>query len=156
MNIKVFCISIIFIIHITSGYGQSCLGFYKSAGCAVKRSADFKQYGQVKSAAVEVGKVYKCSVILYGKKDYIISVCSQFRSKSIHCKIFDKTNNELIYDNEEDSYNNAIAFSVEKTSNIEIEVEIVHEKDKELDPDEYRVCVGIQILWRKIPDFGFN
>lgn len=136
---------------------QSCMGFYKSPRCAVKDAEDFKQYGQAKSAAVAVGKKYKCEAVLYGQKDYIVNVCAEAGFKNVHFKIVDKTNNEVIYDNEEDNYNNAIAFSIEKTSNVEIEVEVVtDDKDLEKDPQLYRACIGVQILWRKIPKMGFE
>jgi hypothetical protein len=146
----------IFIIFCFSNVcAQSCQGFYKTSRCAIKNSSGFKQYGQARSAAVEVGKKYSYSAILYGRKDYIFNVCSEAGYKNIHYKIKNKTTGELIYDNEEENYNNAVAFSIEKTSNIEIEVEILYDKEKGIDPEKYRVCLGVQILWRKIPNLGF-
>lgn len=148
-------IHVFLVFFFSSAYTQSCQGFYKSSRCAVKNSSGFKQYGQARSAAVEVGKVYSYTAVLYGKKDYIINVCSEAGYKQIHYKIINKTSGELIYDNEEENYNNAVAFSIEKTSNIEIEVEVLYDKEKGIDPEKYRVCLGVQILWRKIPNLGF-
>lgn len=133
-----------------------CQGFHRTSRCVEKHSSDFKQYGQARSAAVEVGKKYKSQIVLYGQKDYIISVCTEVGYKSIHFKVFDKTNNKLIYDNEEDNYNSGVAFSMESTANVEIEAQIVSERDEGVDPESYRVCMGIQILWRKIPRLGFE
>lgn len=150
-----FFIGIFVLFSCISAYSQSCTGFYKSSRCAVKNSAGFKQYGQAKSAAVEVGKKYSFSAILYGSKDYIINVCSEAGYDDIHYKIINKTSGELIYDNEEDGYERAVAFSLEKTADVEIEIEVLYDKQKGIDPEKYRVCLGVQILWRKIPRLGF-
>jgi hypothetical protein len=156
MWFKVLCFLFFFSILFNSGFAQSCQGFYKSSRCASKQASDFKQYGQAKSAAVEVGKKYKYTAVLYGNKDYIINVCTEAGYKKVHFSIYDKTNNKSIYDNEEDDYNTGVAFSVENTSNVEIEIEILSEKEEGTDPEMYRVCVGVQILWRKIPKMGFD
>lgn len=155
MNFKVLGVTIFLIFQLAHSMAQSCQGFYKTSRCAIKQSSDFKQYGQAKSAAVEVGKEYKYEAVLYGNKDYIISVCTEAGFKDVHLKITDKKKNELIYDNEEDSYNNGVAFSIENTTTVEIIVEVLSEKDGAEDPERYRVCLGVQILWRKIPRMGF-
>lgn len=155
MNFKVLGILIILSFHFTFSSAQ-CQGFYKSSRCALKQSSDFKQYGQAKSAAVEVGKEYKYDAVLYGMKDYIIGTCTEAGYKQIRLKITDKKNNEVIYDNEEDDYNNNVAFSIENTTTVEITVEVLAEKDGAEDPEQFRVCLGVQILWRKIPKMGFK
>lgn len=156
MYFKVIWILIFLFGYINFNSAQSCQGFYKSGRCTVKNSSDFKQYGQARSAAVEVGKTYKFDVVLYGNKDYIFVICSEIGFKNVHFKLFDKKKNEVIYDNEEDNYNSSIAFSMENTTNVEVEVEVLQDKDGEVDPVNYRVCMGVQILWRKIPKMGFD
>jgi hypothetical protein len=156
MKIRFLLILTIFIAHLAPGASQSCSGFYKTSRCGFKQSSDFKQYGQAKSAAVMVGKEYKYEAVLYGMKDYIVGACTEAGYKDIHLKITDKKNNEVIYDNEEDDYNSNVAFSLETTTTVEIAVEILSEKDGSEDPEQYRVCLGVQILWRKIPKMGFN
>jgi hypothetical protein len=137
-------------------YSQ-CQGFHKSSRCVVSEAKEFKQYGQARSATVEVGKLYKFQVILYERKDYIVSVCAEMGFKSIHFKIIDIAKNELIYDNEGDDYNRYIGFSMEKTTKVNIEVEILDEDaERTKDPQKYRVCLGMQICWRKIPKMGFE
>lgn len=156
MSFKILGVVILVFGHFTMSSAQSCQGFHKISRCAERHSSDFKQYGQAKSAAIIVGQKYKSQVVFYGEKDYIVSVCTEVDYKDIHFTIYDKTNNQLIYDNAEDNYNNGVGFSVEKTSNMEIEVEVLYEKEGDVDPDDYRVCMGIQILWRKIPRMGFG
>ena len=134
---------------------QSCTGFYKSSNCYRSESKGFKQYGQAKSATIEINKLYKCQAILFGKKDYIFSVCTESGLKPLHFRIVDTSNNDVIYDNADDNYNPTIGFSMEKTSTVQIEAEILLEKGDK-DPNKYRVCLGIQIWWRKIPKIGFS
>jgi hypothetical protein len=136
---------------------QFCQGFHKSSRCFIDESKDFKQYGQARSAAIEVGQLYKCQVLLYGKKDYIFSICSEQGYKPIHFRLTDSDKNEVIYDNADDNYNRSIGFSMEKTTTVNVEVEIlVKDEVKKKDPTNYRVCMGIQIWWRKIPKLGFE
>lgn len=138
-----------------NGMAQSCMGFYKSSNCYRSESKGFKQYGQAKSATIEINKLYKVQAILYGKKDYIFSVCTESGLKPLHFRIVDTSNNDVIYDNADDNYNPTIGFSMEKTTTVVVEAEILIEKG-EKDPNQYRVCLGIQIWWRKIPKIGFN
>ena len=138
-----------------NGFSQSCTGFYKSSNCYRKESKGFNQYGQAKSATVELNKLYKCKVVLYGKKDYIFSLCTESGFKPLHFRIIDDSNNDVIYDNADDKYNPTIGFSMEKTTTVTVETEILVEKGDK-DPEKYRVCLGIQIWWRKIPKIGFD
>jgi len=147
----------IMILFFASGeaMAQSCMGFYKSSNCYRSESKGFKQYGQAKSATIEINKLYKCQVVLYGKKDYIFSLCTETGFKPLHFKITNNTTKEVIYDNADDNYNPTIGFSMDKTTNVTVEAEILIEKGDK-DPDKYRVCLGIQIWWRKIPRLGFD
>lgn len=153
--VKACCIILIYVFNLPSGSSQPCLGFHKTSRCAISGSSDFKQYGQSRSALIEVGQLYTYSVVLYGKIDYIFTVCSESGVKPIHFKINDKTNNTVIFDNADDDYNQTIGFSIDKTIKVDIEVEILKEKEDE-DPIKNRVCLGIQILTRRIPKTGFK
>jgi hypothetical protein len=138
-----------------NGLSQSCTGFYKSSNCYRHESKGFNQYGQAKSTTIELNKLYKCQILLYGKKDYIFSLCTEDGFKPLHFRIVDKSNNDVIYDNADDNYNPTIGFSMEKTTTVTVEAEILVEKGDK-DPNKYRVCLGIQIWWRKIPKIGFD
>jgi outer membrane protein assembly factor BamA len=156
MSISRITIGIVLSLIISrDGLAQSCTGFYKSSDCYRSESKGFNQYGQAKSATVELNKLYKCQVVLYGKKDYIFSLCTESGYKPLHFRIINNITKEVIYDNADDKYNPTIGFSMEKTTNVTVEVEILVEKG-EKDPNKYRTCLGIQIWWRKIPKIGFD
>ncbi len=152
---KIIIGTVLFLLLSQNGFAQSCTGFYKSSNCYRSESKGFKQYGQAKSTTIEINKLYKCQAILYGKKDYIFSLCTESGFKPLHFRILNNTSNEVIYDNADDNYNPTIGFSMEKTASVLIEAEILMEKG-EKDPNKYRVCLGIQIWWRKIPKIGFD
>lgn len=156
MRVFRIIIGILLVLFISKSImAQSCMGFYKSSNCYRSESKGFKQYGQAKSATIELNKLYKCQVVLYGKKDYIFSLCTETGFKPLHFRIVDNTSKEVIYDNADDNYNPSIGFSMEKTSTVTVEAEILVEKGDK-DPNKYRVCLGIQIWWRKIPKIGFD
>ena len=139
-------------------HAQTCHGFYRNAGCFVKESKYFKQYGQSKSAAIAIDKLYSYQILLYGSKDYIFSLCTEAGIKPMHFRIVDDATKEVIYDNVQDEYNQCIGFSLEKTTTVNLEIEILAEsiRNKNIDPEVGRVCLGIQIWWRRIPKLGFN
>lgn len=153
--IKIIVGTLLSVVFSWNGFTQSCTGFYKSSNCYRSESKGFKQYGQAKSATVELNKLYKARAILYGKKDFIFSVCTESGLKPLHFRIINMTTKEVIYDNADDNYNPTIGFSMEKTTTVQVEAEILIEKG-EKDPSSYRVCLGIQIWWRKIPKTGFT
>ncbi len=137
-------------------YNQSCQGFYKNSKCYVKEAKGFKPYGQSKSAAIEINKSYKFQVILYGQKDFIFSLCTESGFSPLHFKLTDNQTNEVIYDNEQDNYNQYIGFAMEKTTTVNVDVEILMESEDNQDPKKTRVCLGVQIFWRHIPKLGFD
>lgn len=145
-----------FVISTTISIAQDCRSFYKSSRCFASRSDEFKQYGQARGAAVEVGETYALQTIMYGQKDFIVSVCAESGYKKLHFKIIDKDKNETLYDNTDDDYNQYIGFAMENTRTVTIELTILSEKKDNVDPMKDRVCVGVQIVWRKIPQLGFK
>jgi hypothetical protein len=135
---------------------QPCLEYYKNARCFIHRPKEFKQYGQARAATVIVGDTNKFEVVLYGQKDYIVTVCAEIGFKTLHFRIVNKQTRELIYDNISDDYNQTIGFTMEKTQNVIIELTILSDPALNMDPKTYRVCAGVQILWRKVPKTGFE
>lgn len=156
--IKYITVCCLLIIFSNTCFGQGCHGFYRNPGCFVKESKYFKQYGQSKSAAIAIDKLYTYQILLYGEKDYIFSLCTEPGFKPMHFRIVDANTKDVIYDNSQDEYNQCIGFSMEKTTTVNLEIEILLEslKAKNIDPDQGRVCIGVQIWWRKIPKLGFN
>ncbi len=147
---------LLLLLTLCTGYSQSCKGFYKTKGCYVNEAKGFKTYGQSKSAAIEVNKLYTFQVVLYGQKDFIFSLCTEPGFKPLHFKLTDNDTKEVIYDNEQDDYNQYVGFAMEKTTNVNVEVEIIMEAGDNVDPKGTRVCLGVQIFWRHIPKLGFG
>ena len=157
MNVKKTVTGWIFILMIVfPAYSQSCQGFYKNSRCYVKDAKGFKPYGQSKSAAIEINKLYKFQVVLYGQKDFIFSLCTEPGFSPLHFKLTDSKTNEVIYDNEQDDYNQYVGFSMDKMTTVNVEVEIIMEAGDNQDPQKARVCLGVQIFWRHIPKLGFD
>ena len=154
MKILVFCI--FFLETNYPVYAQSCQAFYRNSRCYVKEAKGFKPYGQSKSAAIEVNKLYTFQVVLYGQKDFIFSLCTELGFKPLHFKLTNINTKEVIYDNAQDDYNQYIGFAMEKTTTVNVDVEIIMESEDNKDPKNARVCLGVQIFWRHIPKLGFE
>jgi|GEM_PF-386594 len=134
---------------------QNCRQFHKSRLCMEKNEPGFSLYGQSKSGFFEIDSVFSYEAILYGQKDYIVSVCTERGYEPIHYKIIDKETKDVFYDNIEDDYFESIGFTVDKPQKVIIEVAI---KARGLKPDNFtenRACVGVLILWRKVSKLGF-
>lgn len=156
INVRLLIICFFLLDTINPAYTQSCQGFYNNSRCYVKEAKGFKAYGQSKSASIEVNKLYKFQVVLYGQKDFIFSLCTELGYKPLHFKLTDNTTKEVIYDNAQDNYNRFIGFAMEKTTDVNVEVEIIMESKDNQDPKNTRVCLGVQIFWRHIPKLGFS
>jgi hypothetical protein len=157
MNVLKYTISyLLLFLMLLPAYNQSCMGFYRNPRCYVKEAKGFKPYGQSKSAAIEVNKKYKFQVVLYGQKDFIFSLCTEPGFSPLHYKLTDNQTNEVIYDNEQDDYNQYVGFAMDKTTTVNVEVEIIMEAGDNEDPMKARVCLGVQIFWRHIPKLGFD
>jgi hypothetical protein len=153
---KFYILFIIINLQSVCGFSQlRCKDFYKNNRCYTLVEKDFKQYGQARGALIEVNQTYKLQAVLFGQKDYIISVCSEMRSVDIHFKIINIDTKEVIYDNENDDFNNWIGFPVKETIKVLIEVTLQTDKKDDKDPALSRTCIGVQMFWRKIPQIGF-
>jgi hypothetical protein len=148
--------SVFALLALSANAYPQCQGFQKTRYCHVQESADFNYYSLSKSATVIIGEMYKCQVFLFGQKDYIFSLCAEQGFKPVHFRIVDSKTDELIYDNIQDNYNQIIGFSVEKNQTVNVEVTVLSKKKNTADPDQNRICIGIQILWRRIPKIGFK
>jgi len=83
-------------------------------------------------------------------------MCAKEKLFPIHYRIIDADTKEVFYDNEEDDYVEQVGFSNEQTRKIILEVTMLAEKFKPKDMLDSRACVGILILWRKMPKTGFT
>ncbi len=155
-NIKLLiAINILFIMFSSIALSQGCQKYYLHKNCRIADSYDFNQFGQARSALLEINKSYQYQVILYGKKDYKMSVCTETEYYPVHYRLINSKTKEVFYDNAEDDYMESIGFTIDNTISMIIETTILPENINPEDPIDIRACVGIQILWRKAPKLGF-
>jgi hypothetical protein len=160
MNKYRFFITIAFsFLLINSVFSQKkneCRDFHKSRFCWIPDSYDFKQYFKAKSAQVEINKVYKHEVVLTANKDYKIGVCTYTEYGPVRFVITDKETEQIIYDNSMDEFMESVGFTVKEVPiTVYIEVTIMASDVKPKDMEDMRVCMGIQILYRRFGKEGF-
>jgi len=153
INIAIILIFFLFVSN--SIKAQGCYGYHKvDTDCRISSDGGFRIYGQSKSAVVEINKTFEYKLVLYGQKDYIISLCSDKRIP-IKYKIINARSKNVLFDNSEDDYINSVGFSNDFTQSVIIEITIENE-DFEIDrADDGLACVGVNIYWRKTPKIGF-
>ncbi|MCK5170147.1 MAG: hypothetical protein KAQ75_09715 [Bacteroidales bacterium] len=156
-NIKLVIFANIFLLILSSNaFSQKCHRFHHHNNCWTKDvKKDFKQYGQARSAVLEINKSFSYQAIFYGKKDFKILVCTENGYYPIHYRLINAETKEVFYDNAEDDYVEYVGFTMEKNSNLIIEVTVLAEEIEPEAAEELRICTGIQIIWRKIPQIGF-
>lgn len=137
-------------------FGQNCSKYHKSIGCRVTNSEGFKPFGQSKSAILDAGKTYKYQVVLFGGYDYKIGLCTEKGFTPIHLKIINAENQTVFYDNSEDEYTETVGFSNEITKNVIFEVTLMASEMEFRDIGDTRACLGVAILWHKIPKMGIG
>lgn len=151
-GLSIICV---LILSITSLFAQDCRRYHHSSRCDVKKSKDYNQYGQARSAVLEYGKTYSYELIFYGGKDYKVQICADDGFYPIHFKLLDAATMSVFYDNMEDDYIESVGFVSDEHTPMIIEIELLAEGLMPEDGKDLRSCVGIQILWRKIPSLGF-
>lgn len=140
----------------TNLFAQDCYKFHDSNLCKPARiDYEMKPYGQSKSALVEVGETYRIKIVLNGDKDYMMSFCTKRGFEPVHYKLTDIESGEVLFDNKEDDYIESIGFTNENTRIVMIEITVLAENINTEKQGNSRVCVGMNILWKKIPKLGF-
>lgn len=155
VNLFIF-ISIVLFLLSFNAFSQKCQDFHHHDNCWVKDvKKDYKQYGQARSALVEINTKYSYQAVFYGNKDFKVQVCTESGYYPIHYRLINAKTKEVFYDNNEDNYVESVGFTIDKTINLIIEITILAEEIKPEDAKDLRICAGIQILWRKVPQLGF-
>ncbi|OFX83814.1 MAG: hypothetical protein A2W99_03000 [Bacteroidetes bacterium GWF2_33_16] len=149
-----FAISILFLFNETV-FGQLCNSFHTTPACSPKVTQGFQKFGQSKSGMLEINKPFEYKLVLYGGKDYIFVVCTESGYKPIHYRIINAQTKEVVYDNTEDEYIESVGFTNDYTQTIILEITVLAENIEPQDAYDARACVGINILWRKVPKIGF-
>ena len=134
--INIAIILIFFLFGVNSIKAQGCYGYHKvDTDCRISNSGGYK-------------------LVLYGQKDYIVSLCTDKRIP-IKYKIINARSKNVLFDNSEDDFINSVGFSNEFTQSIIIEITL-EDEDFEADlADSGLACVGVNIFWRKTPRIGF-
>lgn len=112
-------------------------------------------YGQSKNALLQTGIQNNFSVTLFGEKDYKFIICSEANYYPIHIRLIDPITQEVFYDNKDDDYIESVGFTIEKTRRLIVEITLLAAKVEVKDIGQDRACVGVLILWQKIPKTGF-
>ena len=148
--------SVFLLLSSTYAFSQRCHSFHHHNNCWTKDiKKDFKQYGQARSAILEINKRFSYQAIFYGKKDYKVIVCTESGYYPVHYRLTNAETKEILYDNSEDNYVESVGFTTDKNIKLLIEVTILAENIEPEDAKDLRICAGIQILWRKAPKLGF-
>lgn len=152
----VISVNIFLLILTSNAFSQKCHGFHRHTTCWTKDiKKDFSQYGQARSAILEINRKFSYQAIFYGKKDFKVLVCTEPGYYPIHYRLINAKTNKVFYDNAEDDYVEYVGFTTDKSITLIIEVTILAEKIEPEDAKDLRICAGIQIIWRKAPQLGF-
>lgn len=144
-----------FIFPVKRVNAQYCDRFHETSACRLANDGSFRPYGQSKSAMVEIKKTFEYKLVLYGEKDFKIGVCTEGGFGPAHFKIINARSNIVLYDNITDDYIESVGFTNDFTQSVIIEITILAEEVQPEDAYDTRVCVGVNILWRKAPKIGF-
>jgi len=139
----------------TTCLSQSCKDFHKRRDCVSTEGKGFNLYGQSRSKVIELGSSTAYQVVLYGRKDYIFSFCTERNLYPLHYKITDVETEKVLFDNIEDDYIESIGFTVDETITVNIEMSVLAKGFEPGSFTENRGCLGLLILWRKTPKIGF-
>jgi hypothetical protein len=127
---KPFIITIAALLFSLAGYSQ-CDDYHNKITCrpSPQEAKDMILSSQSKSSYLEANKTYKFQMTLFGNMDYRIMFCTERKFYPIHYIITEKDTGIPLYDNEPDA------------------------KFKDL--RQNRACLGVPILYRRIPKSGF-
>jgi len=156
-KINLLILTYIFSFFVSSiTFAQKCKGFHHHDDCWTPDiKNDYKQYGQARSALLEINKKFIYQAIFYGKKDFKVLVCTEYGYYPVHYRLIDANTKEIFYDNAEDDYVEYVGFTLDKSLTLIVEITILAEQIEPEDAKDLRICAGIQIIWRKAPQLGF-
>ncbi len=135
---------------------QPCRDYNRMGNCLSMMNKEVMNvYGQSKNALLQAGVQNNFSVTLFGEKDYKFIICSEANYYPIHIRLIDPITQEVFYDNKDDGYLESVGFTVEKTRRLIVEITLLAAKTEFKDIGQDRACVGVLILWQKVPKTGF-
>ena len=152
---KIF-VAVVILMLPTLTFGQHCKNFHKSF-CASSPNKFFKYNGQSRSALFAKGQTSELTVVVYGKQDYAISICTeQALGDQVEWKILDAKSRDVLYSNADDGYAQTFEFSSQKTRKLILSVSIPdgETKSKKRKPEDM-ACLGLLIEHMQTPKSGF-
>lgn len=157
IRMKSTFLQIAFLLLVTSGASAQCVDYHLSFNCrpSPQEAKDMILSSQSKSVYLEAQRPYKFQMTLFGNMDYKIIFCAQRKFYPIHYTITEKETGLILFDNKEDQYVESIGFTTDKTTIVIVELTLLAEKAKFKDIRSDRSCVGVPILFRRLPKLGF-
>jgi hypothetical protein len=148
----IFC----FLLISSSAFSQACYKYHYNRFCADKPKDNFKIYGQSESALLEKDSTFALPIIFYGRKDYIVTVCTERNFYPVHYLIRDIDTDQIFYDNMEDDYYESIGFTIDYPRKVILEITLLAEGVEPSTFGESQACVGVNIQWRRTEKLGFR
>ena len=148
--------SVLLLLSVQTVKAQYCYKYHLERACTSKSRDDFRFYGQSRSALLEVDSASTLSVLFYGNKDYIVTVCAEKGFYPIHFIIRNTETGRIFYDNMEDEYIESVGFTIDHPQKLEIDVTLIPDKNDIKDFEDSQACVGVFIEWRRTGKLGFQ
>jgi hypothetical protein len=141
---------------VQSSYAQ-CDGYHISSQCKLssKESKGMFLSTQSRSGTLEANITYSFQIVLFGRMDYKIIFCTQDEFYPVHFVITERESGEVYYDNEVDEYVESIGLTTDKTITFIVEVTLLAEGTEFNDFKQNRGCLGMPVMYRRVPKFGF-
>jgi hypothetical protein len=136
---------------------SQCDNYYLGLRCrpTPQEAVDMKLSSQSKSAYIEAYQTYTFHMVFFGKMDYKVIFCSKDKFYPVHFILTNRNTGEVLFDNKDDQYVESIGLSVDETIPIQIQVTLLAEGTEFKDLRKNRACLGICIMYRRIPKLGF-
>lgn len=135
-----------------------CDEYFLSLHCrpTPQEAKDMYLSSQSKSAYVLAYETYKFNFMLFSRMDYRIIFCSKEKFYPIHYVLKNKNTGEILFDNKDDEYVESISISIiDETIPVQAEVTLLAKDTEFKDLRKDRTCLGVCIMYRKIPRLGF-
>lgn len=146
---KILSILFSFSLFALSLSAQDCF-FYHEYECKYPNSSYYYS-GQSRGALFAYGMTSQFNVVTFGKEEYHISICHQFKLKNVRLRLLeDNESKTVIYDNAEHKYQTEMIFSNNVARKIIIEISVPEDPTGKDKTNVY--CLGVLIHFKKLLD----
>lgn len=126
---------------------QDCEDYELEGDCIYDERIGFKLFSQSTGTEIVAREPVEFKLILLGRREYIISLCTEKEYYPIHFTISDDDTKEILYDNKRDKYIESIGFELSNTRYVTITAEAPVGKKNDRD-DLFSECMGLYIQYR--------